>query len=130
MKKVKDVELSRSLRISGNHQFKIKEYPACINTYTKSILCCPEECKEELSLALANRSAALFHLGLHEDSLTDINGALLNGYPTNLLHKILMRKAQCLLNLSSKGYYQEELEKLEDAMKSLHMKDQGDFGFR
>jgi len=127
LKRVKDVQVANSLRELGNHQFAMKEYHACVETYSKSIYCCPEECPEESSLALANRSAALIHLGLFEDSLKDINTALSRNYPSRLLSKILARKAKCLRNLQNQSInsaFQEEVESLKEAMKNLLVSDQ------
>ena len=70
-----------------------------IETYTQSILSCPEENEVEQSLALANRSAALFQLELYEDCLEDIKMAISKKYPSHLLPKILVRKIKSLKKL-------------------------------
>ncbi len=51
-----------------------------------------------LSLTLANRSAALFRLGLYEECLRDISEAISMGYPANLEHKLRERAGSCYLN--------------------------------
>lgn len=53
----------------------------------------------ELALALANRSAALFHLLDYARALVDIEEALDSGYPLDLRFKLLERKAKCLVAL-------------------------------
>ena len=120
----KDVEMSRSWRECGNQQFAMKEFTSCIETYTKSIVCCPEEFQEEMSLAVANRSAALFHLGLFEECLADINAALERNYPKRLFPKILSRKAKCLKILQNSVSYPDEVKSLEKMIKDLKIADQ------
>lgn len=123
-KQVKDVEVSRSLRESGNQKFAEKEYVLCIELYTKSILSCPEDCKEEWSLAFANRSASLFQLGLYQECISDINAALGRNYPGHLLPKVLVRKGRCLKKLLQSEIYQDEMDSLQEAMKNLQVSDQ------
>ena len=50
---------------------------------------------EELSLALANRSAALFHLKKYRECLADIDLALQYGYPAKSRPKLILRKSSC-----------------------------------
>lgn len=54
---------------------------------------------EELSIVLANRSAALNHLEQYEDTLSDIKRCLALGYPRHLRYKVYERRARCLLVL-------------------------------
>lgn len=54
---------------------------------------------EELSIVLANRSAALNHLEQFEDTLDDIKRCLSLGYPGHLRFKVYERKARSLLLL-------------------------------
>lgn len=54
---------------------------------------------EELSIVLANRSAALNHLEQYEETLADIKRCLSLGYPRHLRYKAYERKARCLLIL-------------------------------
>ena len=61
---------------------------------------CAPEIGPELTLALGNRSACLYHLGHYETCLQDISLAVRFRYPKNLEHKLLQRKAQCLTKLS------------------------------
>ncbi|KAG9351621.1 hypothetical protein JZ751_022872 [Albula glossodonta] len=64
--------------------------------------------REELSLCLANRSAALFHLCLYQECLQDISWALDQGYPIHLQQKLLNRRAQCLNRLGQKKQGKED----------------------
>ena len=120
-KREKSVETSKSLRETGNHQFGLKDYPACVRTYTEAILSCPEEDAQECSLALANRSAALFQMNLFNECITDINVALERNYPSKLVAKVLLRKAKCLFKLSQD--YNQILANLEVAMQDLQVSD-------
>lgn len=54
---------------------------------------------EELSIVIANRSAALNHLEQYEDALADIRRCLSLGYPRNLRYKVYERRARSLLAL-------------------------------
>jgi len=51
----------------------------------------------ELALALANRSAVLFHTESFADALEDIEEALCSGYPEQLQYKLIEREAKCYL---------------------------------
>ena len=84
---------------SWKQAVSLKDYSTCIETYTQSILSCPEKNEVEQSLALANRSAALFQLELYEDCLKDIKMAISKKYPSHLLPKILVRKIKSLKKL-------------------------------
>ncbi|ESO01267.1 hypothetical protein HELRODRAFT_122600, partial [Helobdella robusta] len=54
-----------------------------------------------LAVAIANRSAALFHLKRYNESLIDIDLSLSKGYPQHLLFKLYERKGDCLKILAS-----------------------------
>ena len=75
----------------------------------QSVICAPEY-GPELSLALANRSACLYHQGQYEQCLQDIDLALRFRYPKNLEYKLQQRKAQCLSKLG-------RFEEAEEAFK-------------
>jgi tetratricopeptide (TPR) repeat protein len=117
----KSVETSKTLRETGNHQFGLKDYPACVRTYTQAILACPEENAQECSLALANRSAALFQLDLFKECISDIEAALERNYPSLLVAKVLLRKAKCLCKLGQD--YNQILTNLEMAVQDLRVSD-------
>lgn len=61
-KQGKNENKSESLRIKGNSYFQRKEYFDCCHYYTRS-LCYAVKNSANYGLALANRSAALFHIG-------------------------------------------------------------------
>ena len=62
------------------------------------------------------RSAAFFHLKQFRSSIADVDNAILTGYPSNSLHKLLERKGKCLL-LS--GEKHAAIEVLNSARQAL-----------
>jgi hypothetical protein len=125
VKRERSDEATKFFREVGNRQFSLKDYSTCIETYTQSILSCPEENDVEQSLALANRSAALFQLELYEDCLKDIKMAISKKYPSHLLPKILVRKIKTLKKLGIVEDLPTTLEELESAMKHMQMTEKG-----
>ncbi|CAG5101338.1 Similar to SMYD4: SET and MYND domain-containing protein 4 (Pongo abelii), partial [Cotesia congregata] len=67
-------------------------------SYTEGIAYAPLNSKE-LAKGYANRSAVTCELGLHHDSLKDIERALDIGYPDDLKAKLFARRARNLLSL-------------------------------
>lgn len=53
----------------------------------------------ERSIALANRSATLFHMQKHSECLVDIRRALELQYPKDLIYKLYERQASCYMAL-------------------------------
>uniref|UniRef100_UPI0037E8BBC5 SET and MYND domain-containing protein 4 n=1 Tax=Semicossyphus pulcher TaxID=241346 RepID=UPI0037E8BBC5 len=96
----KDTEEAAKCREKGNSSFKNRDYTAAALNYSQGICFAPQS-SEQLSLCYANRSAALYHLRHYQESLTDIDEALKNGYPSHLLHKLEERRTQCLKHLSA-----------------------------
>ncbi|XP_046648250.1 SET and MYND domain-containing protein 4-like [Daphnia pulicaria] len=125
IKREQSDEATKYFREVGNRQFSLKDYSSCIETYTQSILSCPEESEVEKSLALANRSAALFQLELYEDCLEDIKLAIKKNYPSHLLPKVLIRKMKSLKKLGKEEDLQTTIEELESVMKHLQMTEKG-----
>ena len=73
----------------------------------------------DLSLAIANRSAALLKLGFPKLCLEDIEEAVKAGYPSELTYKIMDRRLRCLLLLESSkadlsDAHQDFVESLSD----------------
>lgn len=102
--------------ITGNHS----AFAIILNNSERS-------CKSlELSVILANRSAALYHLDRHEHALEDIEEALHLGYPTDLFYKLEERRARCLLSLKRHDEaieaFRRTLGALDDAKVSLERK--------
>merc|ERR550539_500086 len=103
------------VREQGNLKFKGRDNAGSLRLYTESVICAPEY-GPELSLALANRSACLYHQGQYEQCLQDIALALRFRYPKNLEYKLLQRKAQCLSKL---GRFEEAEEAFKLVESSL-----------
>ncbi|XP_023723064.1 SET and MYND domain-containing protein 4 isoform X3 [Cryptotermes secundus] len=114
---MKTATVASKLRIQGNEKFKECDNVGSLMLYTESVVHAPRD-SEELSLALANRSAALFHLGAYQESLQDIALAFQSGYPTSLHYKLHMRRSQCFSRLNR---YMEEVEALQSAQKCLEL---------
>ncbi len=125
IKRERTLEATKSFREAGNRQFSLKDYAACVETYTQSILSCPVENDVELSLALANRSAALFQLELFEDCLKDIKMAISKNYPSHLLPKLVIRKIKSLKKLGLVEDFQTALKELEGAMINMQVSEKG-----
>lgn len=95
----KNMETAEHLKLDGNLAFKTGDMSTALNFYNRSLLKHPDdrETRSQLAIVYANRSAALYHLGEHELSINDIDLAIENDYPKAMSHKILERKARCLL---------------------------------
>ena len=94
-------------RQAGNQMFGKKKYMDALRCYNEAVTQAPAgrvtagkdiTKKSELALALANRSAVLFELSMYAECLTDIQYAIVSGYPSNTMYKLINRKAKCLLN--------------------------------
>ncbi|XP_060765086.1 SET and MYND domain-containing protein 4 isoform X3 [Neoarius graeffei] len=90
----KSSECAARFREQGNLSFKEKDYSSAALYYTLGV-CHAEKNTEQLSLCYANRSAALFHLGLYTKCLEDIQQAFDEGYPSHLQYKLMDRWTQC-----------------------------------
>jgi len=60
-KQQKNLERSRTFKLSGNKEFQSKKYAESLELYTKSAIYAPSN-SVDLSIAIANRSASLFYL--------------------------------------------------------------------
>jgi tetratricopeptide (TPR) repeat protein len=103
------------LRDEGNLKFRAHDNEGSLRLYTESVICAPEF-GPELSLALANRSACLYHQAQYETCLQDISLSLQFRYPKNLEYKLLQRKAQCLTKLSRFKEAEEAFKAANDAL--------------
>ncbi|CAH1790753.1 unnamed protein product [Owenia fusiformis] len=101
----KDVEKSLKFRSEGNKLYQKQLYGAALEHYNMSVLYAPSpvaadgECNSELSLALANRSAVLYHTKRYHLCIIDIEEALESEYPIELKYKLFDRKAKCFESL-------------------------------
>jgi hypothetical protein len=62
---MKSASRASKFRREGNEKFKKCDNAGSLALYTESVVHAPRD-GDELSLALANRSAALFHLGAYQ----------------------------------------------------------------
>ncbi|KAF5892340.1 SET and MYND domain-containing protein 4, partial [Clarias magur] len=99
----KSSECAARFREQGNVRFKEKDYTSAAQYYSQGV-CYAEKNTEQLSLCYANRSAALFHLGLYTKCLEDIQQAFDEGYPSHLQCKLLDRRTRCTSLAKMKEY--------------------------
>ena len=76
----KDKGQSGELRAEGNKKYGSGDSEAALSLYTRALLK-PPHSEPELSLALANRSAALHSLGNYRAAVQDVELAFSAGYP-------------------------------------------------
>lgn len=117
----KHMEKARQLKDEANKAVQKGDWAKAMQLYSQSMTFIPEKETEELSIILANRSAALNHLVQYEDTLADIKRCLDLGYPRHLRYKVLERKARCLLvlkrNQEAITAFQDTISALDDASK-------------
>lgn len=94
----KDNAKSSKTREEGNVLFQSGNFQASLVKYSSAVTLAKVKSKE-LSLALANRSAALQRLNYHTKGVQDIDAALDSGYPIDKQFKIFERKGQLLREL-------------------------------
>ncbi|XP_065353988.1 uncharacterized protein LOC135948571 [Cloeon dipterum] len=82
------------LRILGNDCFARHDYFKAISCFTKSLARSPAGSRLR-GLAYANRSAVLLTLGHYKESLADVQTALANDYPKEMVKKLHLRMAVC-----------------------------------
>lgn len=94
----KNATAALDLKKQGNAAFQAQQFDEAIRLYGRSQLLTPpaDNGGADVSIVLANRSAALYHLKLYDAALVDINLAL-PAYPKRMLYKLKERKARCLL---------------------------------
>lgn len=66
-REVKSLEKAAIYKVVGNKEFQSKKYASSLEWYTKSAAQAPSD-SEDLSLAIANRSASLFYMGRYQVS--------------------------------------------------------------
>jgi len=98
---------STSLRQNGNVLFNAKFYAEAAKIYTKS-LTGSNPSTEHYALALANRSAAYFHMEQYELCLKDVRCAMYSNYPSKLAYKLYERA----------GHAERKLDLIERAKES------------
>nr|XP_050866692.1 SET and MYND domain-containing protein 4-like [Vespula vulgaris] len=122
-REMKNNEKALKFKDIGNKFFGQGEYPKALEAYSNAVLFAPEN---DLSVILANRSAALYHMGQHERSLEDIGEAIRLNYPEELRYKIEERRARCFLalkmNTKAIEYFRVALKSLDRAKITIERK--------
>lgn len=124
----KSDDVAVQLRNQGNVFFQKKKYKRALDLYTQSVLFSPfcqsnsstennGNINETLALALANRSAVLYHMARDELSLADIELALEHGYPQNLQYKLYDRKGKCYMQMKWRDEAIDAFEKAKCEIK-------------
>ncbi|KAF6775599.1 hypothetical protein AHF37_05617 [Paragonimus kellicotti] len=90
---------STELRELGNQAWRANNVAVALTLYTKAIF--HASSSEVKALAFANRSCVLARLGAHSEVLEDIDRAIQYHYPSGQLCRLLVRRAQALLNLEN-----------------------------
>ena len=116
-KECKSVQSAQVFKAIGNMEFQAKEYARSIKSYTECASHAPIN-SHELSVAIANRSAALFYLNRYDDCLKDIELAIKLNYPKQLHCKIYLRAVQCYLKLGKRDLAEETLSKIHQMMNN------------
>jgi tetratricopeptide (TPR) repeat protein len=106
-------------RNDGNKLFQKKNNNEALFCYNASVAYAPSN-SEELSLAIANRSAVLFELGEYEKCNSDISMAISCGYPEKSLYKLYLRKGKCM---KRQGNYADAKFALRKAAETLKVAD-------
>lgn len=111
---------SRRWRDAGNKHFQAGRDREAVARFSKAAAAAPQHQGRgrDLSLALANRSAALLKLGFPKLCLEDIKEAIAAGYPPELTYKVMDRRLRCLLILESSNLDLSDAE--QDFLQSLH----------
>ena len=102
-------QIATKYREKGNGEFKGKRYHRSAEFYTCAVFSAPVESEDcSFALALANRSASLFHMNHYQDCIRDIELALNNGYPKEMYFKLYERRGQCYWKLGKQDLAQDD----------------------
>ena len=106
-------------REEGNKDFQMGQFKAALVKYNMAVCQAPQDNKAggELSLALANRSAALQKLKMFSKGVADVDRALEAGYPQDKQFKLFERKGLMLVELR---HYDEASDCFSKAKKVVH----------
>nr|CAD7438443.1 unnamed protein product [Timema bartmani] len=115
---VKDGDVAKGLKDAGNRAFQSGDNKSALALYNKSVLKTPwtSAASRDLSVSVANRSAALYHLKQYQPALDDIAFVSTLDYPLELNYKVLDRKARCLLAMNQ---LKDALEAFKATLKAL-----------
>ncbi|KAH8415808.1 hypothetical protein KR222_001194 [Zaprionus bogoriensis] len=93
----KSATIAAELKERATGAFKQKKWLEAMLLYSRSYVALPSDKVLERSIALANRSATLYHMQKHSECLVDIRRALELGYPKDLIYKLYERQARCYM---------------------------------
>ncbi|CAH1779756.1 unnamed protein product [Owenia fusiformis] len=115
-------KLAEEARVKGNKFFGKREYDSALRKYTDSVLFAPvEENNNQLALALANRSAALYHLGRLKECLTDCEAAFKHGYPGDMHYKLHDRMGKCYTRLENREQSTNCFKRAKSTLNDAHL---------
>lgn len=95
---IKNNKISQKIRSLANVKFQNKNYVDSLWEYNASVRIAKND-SQDYALALANRSAALYHLEEYDDCINDIHRALVSKYPNELAYKLYEREIKCLVKI-------------------------------
>ncbi|KAM3968692.1 SET and MYND domain-containing protein 4 [Aphomia sociella] len=113
-------EVSLLWRQRGNDKFRADRYEDSYKCYSKSVLYATHN-NVMYPLALANRSATLLKMKKFQECLSDVALALESGYPKELHHKLLLRRADCHIELNQPTSARAALSAAIDHASSLQL---------
>lgn len=115
LKTTKSSKKSVDFREAGNTFFRNGRHKDALRLYTESVaMAFPDSV--ELSLAFANRSAALFLLGNYSACLQDINRSLNLQCPEWVCEKLLKRKKACFVKIEEENRVLKNLSVSSDTV--------------
>ncbi|XP_037299958.1 SET and MYND domain-containing protein 4 [Manduca sexta] len=117
---LKSDEVALLWRQKGNDKFRANRLEDSYRCYMKSVLYAPQD-GPMYPLALANRSAALLRMKRFQECLSDIKLALASGYPNEQRHKLLLRRADCHIELGQRTKALEALNASSQHAASLKL---------
>lgn len=97
---IKNNKISQKIRSLANVKFQNKKYVDSLWEYNASVRTAKNNSRD-YALALANRSAALYHLEEYDDCINDIHRALASKYPNELAYKLYEREIKCLVKIKN-----------------------------
>ncbi|XP_055597177.1 SET and MYND domain-containing protein 4 [Uranotaenia lowii] len=119
----KNLDQSLAFKSLGNKAFQKENWNEALVYYNMCYLATPEENESEKAVALANRSAALYHMEKYDQALGDIERAIKLKYPKELMYKLTERKARCYLAKKDHAraieYFKKSLPALDDCKLPL-----------
>ncbi|CAG4977747.1 unnamed protein product [Colias eurytheme] len=113
-------QVSLLWRQKGNDKYHANLIEESYQCYSKSVIYAKQN-ETEYALALANRSAALLRLKRFKECLSDIKLSIKNGYKRELLHKLLLRRADCYIELRQRTEAQGSINDASEHAHSLKL---------